>query len=112
MRATRLPYSAGPGGRRGFSLMELLLVVVIIGIVAATVVPRVSVSTDASRDTVQTHQMAHLNKLVELYFHHNGSYPAALTDLSPTYLPSGVPTPPHGGSYSLNAATHRVEHTP
>lgn len=96
----------------GFTLLELMVVVLIIGIIAAIVVPRVSNSTTKAEEKVQAHHISHLNHMVEIYQIENGQWPADLTDLAPTYLPDGVPTPPQGGSYTINATTHRVEHSP
>lgn len=98
--------------RAGFSLLELLVVVLIIGIIASLIVPRIWVQTDNARDKVTDHHLATLNRSIELYQMDNNAWPTALTDLAPTYLPDGVPTPPHGGSYTINVTSHRAEHTP
>jgi general secretion pathway protein G len=98
--------------RRGFSLLELLAVVTILGIIAAIIVPRVSVSSSTAKTKVRDHHKATINAAVERYYVDNNSWPA--TDLSDigvntNYFPDGVPTNPVDGSaYSLNATTHRV----
>ena len=99
----------GRSAARGFSLIELLLVVAIIGIIAAVVVPRIAPPTAATRTAVGAHQRGQLNTLVELYQAQEGEWPTSLADLVPDYLPEGVPEPPNGGAYSLNSTTHRVE---
>ncbi|QDU91242.1 Type II secretion system protein G precursor [Pirellulimonas nuda] len=101
-----------PNRRAGFSLMELLLVVVILGIIAAIVVPRVSVSMATAEQKVRAHQMTTMNAAIERYQVETGSWPAALTDLTPAYLPDGVPVPPGGGAYSLDGTTYRSVYTP
>lgn len=98
--------------KRGFSLLELVVVVVIIGIIAAIIVPRVSVSTETAKTKTLEHHIGHLNHLIEVYHTQEGTWPSALTDLTPQYLPDGVPTPPTGGSYTLDGVTHRVSHSP
>lgn len=98
--------------RRGFSLLELLAVVTILGIIAAIIVPRVSVSSSTAKTKVRDHHKATINAAVERFYLDNNSWPA--TDLSDigvnaNYFPDGVPTNPVDGSaYSLNATTHRV----
>jgi len=98
--------------RRGFSLIELLLVVTILGIIAALVVPRVSTSTDMAAEKVRASHVAQLNGAIEQYYLTNGSWPTDLTDLVGTYLVDGVPTNPMGGPYSIDATSHRVTFTP
>ena len=65
--------------RKAFSLLELLAVVTILGIIAAIVVPRVQVSTDAAKNEVNSHNMATMNAAIERYYVDNDDWPAALT---------------------------------
>ena len=50
--------------RAGFSLMELLAVVTILGIIAAIIVPRVTVSSDTAKAKVNSHNKATINAAV------------------------------------------------
>jgi len=98
--------------RRGFSLLELLAVVTILGIIAAIIVPRVTVSSSTAKSKVRDHHKATINAAVERYYVDNNSWPAGdLSDIGANvnYFPDGVPTNPvDGTTYSLNATTHRV----
>lgn len=98
--------------RSGFSLIELLLVVTILGIIAAIVVPRVSASADKSEEKVREHQMSTMGAAVERYYLNEGSWPTDLTDLVPDYLPDGVPAAPGGGTYAIDGTSRRITHTP
>jgi prepilin-type N-terminal cleavage/methylation domain-containing protein len=98
--------------RHGFSLMELLAVVTILGIIAAIIVPRVTVSSDTAKQKVNSHNKATINAAVERWYIEKGAWPANnLSDIGTdaNYFPDGVPTNPTDGSaYTLNATTHRV----
>src|SRR6476661_1378240 len=98
--------------RSGFSLMELLAVVTILGIIAAIIVPRVAVSSDTSKAKVAAHDKATINSAVERWYVEKGTWPANnLSDIGAdtSYFPDGVPVNPvNGTAYSLNATTHRV----
>jgi general secretion pathway protein G len=100
------------GKRSGFSLMELLAVVTILGIIAAIIVPRVTVSSDTAKQKVHAHNKATINAAVERWYIETGAWPANdLSDIGgdTDYFPEGIPANPTGGAaYSLNAATHRV----
>jgi prepilin-type N-terminal cleavage/methylation domain-containing protein len=98
--------------RSGFSLMELLAVVTILGIIAAIIVPRVTVSSDTAKQKVHAHNKATINAAVERWYIETGAWPANdLSDIGgdTDYFPEGIPANPTGGAaYSLNATTHRV----
>ncbi len=98
---------------RGFSLMELFAVVTILGIIAAIIVPRVTVSSHAAMTKIDDHNRATINAAVERWHLEKGAWPADdLSDIEtdPHYFPNGLPTNPtaNGTAYSLNATTHRV----
>jgi general secretion pathway protein G len=98
--------------RTGFSLMELLAVVTILGIIAAIIVPRVAVSSDTAKQKVNNHNKATINSAVERWYVEKGTWPANnLSDIGAdtNYFPDGLPTNPvNSGAYTLNATTHRV----
>ncbi len=98
--------------RQGFSLMELLAVVTILGIIAAIVVPRVTTSSDTAKAKVNAHNKSTINAAVERYYIETGSWPSAdLNELDVVaYFPDGLPTNPVDGSaYALNATTNRID---
>jgi general secretion pathway protein G len=66
--------------QKGFTLVELLIVVIILAILAAIVVPQFGASTaDANNAAVLTN-VATIRSAIELYrAQHNGAYPAATT---------------------------------
>src|SRR3954447_9145401 len=96
--------------RHGFSRMELLAVVTILGIIAAIIVPRVAVSSDTSKQKVSAHNKVTINSTVERWYVETGTWPAAnLSDIGAdtNYFPDGIPVNPVDGSaYTLNAVTH------
>ena len=98
--------------RRGFSLLELLAVVTILGIIAVVVVPRISISSTTAKQKADAQNKSEINSAVERWYFTNGTWPADnLSDIGAdtTYFPSGLPTNPTDGSaYSLNSTTHRV----
>jgi prepilin-type N-terminal cleavage/methylation domain-containing protein len=98
--------------RRGFSLLELLAVVTILGIIAVVVIPRISVSSSTAKANANNQNKAEINSAVERWYFNNGTWPATnLSDIGAdtNYFPNGVPTNPVDGSaYTLNATTKRV----
>ena len=98
--------------RAAFSLMELLAVVTILGIIAAIIVPRVTVSSDTAKQKVTSHNKATINAAVERWYIEKGSWPASnLSDIGAdvNYFPDGIPTnPTNGSAYAIDGTTHRV----
>lgn len=65
-----------PGAQRGFSLIEIMVVVVIMAILAALIVPNVMNRPDQARAVAARQDIATLMQALKLYRLDNGSYPA------------------------------------
>jgi len=99
--------------KKGFTLLEVVMVVVLISILAAIVIPRFLVNTKKAK--VQSCEMnrALINKQVESYYFTEATWPTDdLTDIETNvdYFPDGIPTCPiDTTSYVLVASpVHRV----
>ena len=77
----------------GFTLIEILVVLTILGLMAALVVPNVISKLRSSKDKTARIQIAHLEEAVEMYYLDMGNYPPNLTALI-----QGGP-PPWDGPY-------------
>lgn len=97
--------------KRGLSLLELMLVVVLVSVIATIIISRVSQSTDTAKCKSCRHNRVELNTAIERYGVTNGSYPSDLSDLAiADYFPQGIPVcPVSGATYSMNSTTHRVD---
>jgi prepilin-type N-terminal cleavage/methylation domain-containing protein len=99
--------------RRGFSLLELLAVVTILGIIAVVVIPRITVSAGTAKANANSQNKSEINSAVERWYFEKGTWPANnLSDIGAdaNYFPQGVPVNPVTGAvYTLNATTHRAQ---
>ena len=74
--------------KRGFTLVEVIIVVLILGILAAVAIPQFADSTqDAKLSTLQSN-LAVMRNATNLYFHqHDGIYPGAVSEADGTTVP-------------------------
>jgi len=62
----------------GFTLIEMLIVVIILGILAMIIIPQINVSSDEARLNTMRTNLATVRNAIELYYHqHNNTYPGA-----------------------------------
>jgi len=66
--------------RRAFSLVELIVVVVIIGILAAIAIPRFSRGAAGAGDSSVRANLSVLRNAIELYYYEHGEYPGQKGD--------------------------------
>jgi type II secretion system protein G len=96
------------GNQRGFTLIELMIVVAIIGILAAIAIPLYANVQARARVAKAQADLRTLASSVSMYQAHTGLLPTALTELTVTVsnaqgqvagpFMASVPTPPGGGS--------------
>lgn len=72
LRRTAAPRSAG-----GFTLVEILIVVVLLAILAAMVLPQFTSATEQTRENTLNTNLQRIRQQIELYrHHHHGRYPS------------------------------------
>lgn len=70
MRMSKIPLS-----QKGFTLVEILIVVIILAILAAIVVPQFAASTDDAKDSALDTNLANLRGALDLYYQQHSAYP-------------------------------------
>lgn len=71
-----------PGNNRGFTLIELMIVVSIIGILAAIAVPNYQWGIIKTKEAVLRENLHNLRSVIDQYYADQGKYPDSLSDLT------------------------------
>lgn len=62
--------------QRGFTLIEMIIVIILMGILAAVIVPQISLSTEDAKMSALKGQLATMRGAIEMYYiQHNNIYP-------------------------------------
>jgi len=109
---TALKHRSRPRAQRGFTLVELLLVLVILGILAALVLPKFTGRTEQARNTAAMTQISTFGTALDAFEVDTGTYPrgqdglgqllagpADVTNWRGPYLKSDIPLDPWGHAY-------------
>lgn len=84
---------------KGFTLVELVVVVVIIGILAAVAAPKFMNKTDAAKAQVSLQKVAVVKNAIEMIRADDGSYPTSAANLTTKlndYVKGGIPRIEYG----------------
>ncbi|MCP4407743.1 MAG: prepilin-type N-terminal cleavage/methylation domain-containing protein [Gammaproteobacteria bacterium] len=76
--------------QRGFTLVELLIVVIILAILAAIVVPQFASSTDDAKLSALDSTLSNVRAAIDIYYQQHGEYPGELTPLPASGCASGT----------------------
>ncbi len=97
MRTQPLPTAPRPPRRRrGFTLIEVMVVVVILGLLAAIIVPKIMSRPDEARVVAAKADIAAINQALKLYRLDNTFYPSTEQGLQALVERPGVqPIPPN-----------------
>lgn len=85
--------------KKGFTLVELLTVIAMIGILASVVVVNLSGAKARGRDSRRVAELKNLELATQRYFQENFSFPVALTDLQEYFDGESYLNDPLGEQY-------------
>ncbi|KKK58964.1 hypothetical protein LCGC14_3039130, partial [marine sediment metagenome] len=94
--------------RKAFTLIEILIVVILLGILAALVVPQLTESTVDARINARASDIHTLQAMVQLYWVKTGSFPQNLGELVPDYVELLPNDPVTRNPYAYNSNTGAV----
>lgn len=90
----RRPFATGRRRQRGFTLMELLIVIAIIGLLVGMALPRYQNSQRVAREALLKANLFTLRQTIDQYFADKGYYPADLNVLKEENYLRDIPIDP------------------
>ena len=94
--------------KKGFTIIELLVVIVIIGILVALALPNLFAAQARGRDTDRKNELSNAQKQLETYFGDNGEYPATLDVVLPDVDDREGP---RGDAYTYTVGANNATYT-
>ena len=96
--------------RKGFTLVELMIVVLILGALAAIALPRIIGGANTAKINACKTNIDMMNSQIELYYANEDAWPASLATVTGNtdYFPDGEPLCPLGTAYSMDPNSYRV----
>jgi len=91
---TRRALGGPPDDNRGFTLIELMIVVSIIGILAAIAVPNYQWGIIKTKESVLREDLYNLRSTIDQFYADQGKYPDSLDDLRTKNYLRGIPRDP------------------
>lgn len=94
-------------GRKGFTLVELIIVIIIIGILAAIAAPLMTANIDRARRAEAISVLGSIRTAARLYYAETTTWPAVIGDIN-AYMQATDRVGPYvssGGVYALSATT-------
>ncbi len=98
-------------GQKGFTLIELVVVMAILAVIAALAVPKVGTVLNESKAKAHNNNLDLIAHAAELYYDQKNSLPTDINTLVSNHYLKTVPAVPHqdiGNAYSLGTTANGV----